>query len=267
MPSKNAYDSWQDTKDEFQKLTGQNTPKPKSFLPRAFNHTGMTSALKAVDKAVDDIDDKKKQKLATYPDFLKKADAAAKTLHTTVASYLKLVEKEALDEVGDDGEKSQLYRGLKYLKAQVNAIVARTDNSINACRVANDKQLSQTQRFAALLRTALKSACAAGTAATKRIKAEPTAEVYNSYFKVNDSPGRKLGASLKNAIKQTKDGNVPALRIDPADIEKHCADYGTENSKRGQIDDNATPQQVLAWTKDFEQIVKAAVAYADELPG
>ena len=260
------FDSWQDSKAEFLRLTGEKKPKPKGFIDRTFNHTNLKTTLKQVDKAMEALDEATRGEALGMPDAIKKARSAAKPLKSAVASYLKVVEADAQTEIADhQGDKTQLYRGLKYLSAELQALVAKVEQNINQFQQSYDKQLNAMEKLAAQAGANLKKAIADAHVATKNIKADPTPAMYNSYFRNSNSPGRAVGASLRGIAKSMERGLLPAGRVDPMAVDELCAPYGTEHSERSTAHDDFTAQQVLAWVKEFEHVVKLAEQVLDDL--
>jgi hypothetical protein len=255
-------DRWEAAKTKFENATGVKKPKPKGFFNSFFNHTGLTTALKDTDAVLDELPRAKQEDI---PKLLKKGDEKVPKLTKAVNDYLKVLEKDAKDEKSDNNEKTDLYKNLKVLSAELKAINAHAINALESAKIVQDKGLSARDQASKMMKTSLASACAVAVAAVKKVQAEPTAETFNKLFKTNDPPGRKIQVQLVSARNQVKEGKLKSLDVDPGFLADKLTPWQGESSPNNILQNTATKQDVLNRLEEFKTLLKLALHYSEQL--
>lgn len=251
-------DRWKKSKNDFTRITGEKKPKPKGFVDKAFNHTGLTGALKSGDQAIV-LMKSASSSGKKVPQAIKIGKKASAHLDKSVAAYLKILEKAAVAE--KSAQKTVYYKGLKFLKAELKAIDAIMDQQVDQLEVATAGGSGLDQAFK-LVYKGLVASCGDAVAAIKKVKADPTPDTYNSVFRVSNTPGRKIIVQLVAAAKANKLGRLPDVAPDPAVVAKQLAPWNANNSKMSAADPNWTKQDVLKAAEEFNKWVKFAVHYS-----
>lgn len=262
-----AYDRWQDTKSKFQQLTGEKKPKPKGFVAQAFGHTGLTKALHGADESIESLEEAQfmpsgEKRDKALAEAIAQGDKILKTMEKECGGYAAFLKKEADDDKADEGQKSQRYRAIKMMKAELDQLVANYDQRLSSIKVFNDNALSKQQQLTKNVKKSMIAACKTAALAIKKVKADPTSGTYNDLFYTSDGPGRQINVQLAQAIKF----ELPVGTVDPEVAKGKLADWNAQGSAKSQISESATEEQVLALIKEFAAAVKFAIRYCDELP-
>ncbi|MEO6710289.1 MAG: hypothetical protein ABIP42_11980, partial [Planctomycetota bacterium] len=112
---------WEAAKTAFTNATGVKKPAPSGAFKAFFNYTSLTGALKDADKALADME---AGKTADLPKLIAAAEKKVPVLAASINSYLKVLEDSAKLEKADSNAKTDLYRHLKVLSAELKAIHA-----------------------------------------------------------------------------------------------------------------------------------------------
>jgi len=258
-----AYlDRWETAKTKFTNETGVKKPKPKGFFKSFFNHTGLTSALKDADAAVENYD---KTKPADQPKLVGKLEEKVAKLTRAINSYLDVLESSAKDEEADNNAKTELYRNLKVLSAELKAINTHALHAVQSRKIMLEKGLGSKEQAAKMMKTALAAACASAVAAVKKVQATPTPAAFNELFKVSDPPGRKIQVQLISAGNQVKEGKLTELDVDPAFIASKLTPWQGNGSPNNVLPPDATKDQVLKRLEEFKTLLKLALHYSQQL--
>jgi hypothetical protein len=255
-------DRWEAAKTKFENATGVKKPKPKGFFNSFFNHTGLTTALKETDAVLDELP---RTKPEDVPKLLKKGDEKIPKLTKAINDYVKVLEKDAKDEMADNNGKTDLYKHLKVLSTELKAINAHAINTLESTKITQQTNLSAKEQAAKMMKTGLASACAYAVAAVKKVQAEPTPDTFNKLFKTNDSPGRKVQVQLVNARNQLKEGKLKSLDIDPGFLAEKLTPWQSESSPNNVLPNTATKQDVLNRLEEFKGLLKLALHYSEQL--
>lgn len=258
---------WEKAKTDFEKMTGKKKPKPNGLLSKAFNHTGLGDALKKCDQFLDAIDkssndEKKRLKLIdaaeTYIGSLKKA----------TDSYIKTLDKAIQSEINDKGEKTEYSRALKFLRTRLDALEKQHESDVGNWKIGVAKDISVTEKAAKMVQKSLLTRIAAAAAGVKKIKADPTVERFDEFFKPSDNIARQVQVQLVAAANAHKKNLLPSgatKRVDP----RHVADLLTPWQAGGKGEAKSDPQwqanDVLSKTAEFTKLLKLAIAYSDDL--
>lgn len=255
-------DRWKSAKNQFQKITGVKKPKPKGFVDKALNHSGLTGALKSADKMLPFFEPGGVKDQKKWPKILQKADKEGASLRKVANAYIKQLEVAAKDEKADKNEKTKYYKGLKMLKAELDTITKVYDQKIDATRISLDKQLSGIQKASKMVDKALTATCANGSAAVKAVKADPTPATFNRIFAVSDNPARKIQVQLVQAATAQKKGLLPSdLIVDPRYVADKFTPWQAGGKNQAQADDNWDAKQVMARTQEFNGLLKLAARF------
>jgi len=173
-------DEWKATKRKFETITGVKKPSEK-VLGMFRKSSGLESALKKCDEQYTLVSQKSTRNTLKEAD-LKGFVTAIADYTKTKTSYLKLVDKAIHDDKSIDTEAETKYsKGLQMLKAELEAL-EKTMESQAAVYDAAIKKLGAVEQTAKNLITATKGAVARALSACAKIKADPTAEVFNGFF-------------------------------------------------------------------------------------
>ncbi len=257
---------WENAKKDFTKITGKSKPKPNGLLDKAFNHTGVSTALKKCDKLVDAIDgevrdmNKKAKLIAAGEKYIPTVAKAAK-------SYMSTLDRAIKDEVSDKGEKTTYSKGLKFLKNELDALESRYEQIIDRNKIALEQDSSGMEKAIKMVHKALKSCIANAAAGVKKVKADPTVDRYNEVFNQSDNIARKVQVQLITAATGQKRGLIPSdgMRVDP----RFIADKLTPWQAQGRPDTHAQPDwdkdRILSQVGEFTKLLKLANAFLDDL--
>lgn len=176
---------------------------------------------------------------------LKELDAALEHHLYTSSKQFDKDAKSARDRVTDETDKARA-KGKSDAEIKVEVDYA--------------KQLAQLSQFS----TQVKTVAAKAKAAVQAIKSDPTPKTYND---VMDRGGRNYTQQFSNLIKLSKDAKCPPkVKEILKGLESHKAGldaYG--NGDRRKIELTATEKDVLAYNKDFVNLLKATYPYAEKM--
>jgi hypothetical protein len=258
---------WEKAKTDFEKMTGKKKPKPNGLIAKAFNHTGVSGALKKCDQLIEAVDNefrdqKKKAKL------IKAAESYIKTVKKETDSYIKTLDKAIQSEINDKGDKTDYSRALKFLRTRLDALEKQHESDVSNRAIGVDKDMTATEKAAKMVQKSLLTRIASAAAGIKKIKAEPTVERFDEFFKPSDNIARQVQVQLVAAANAHKKNLLPGdakKRVDP----RHVADLMTPWQAGGKGEAKSDPQwqanDVLAKTAEFTKLLKLAIAYSDDL--
>lgn len=255
---------WETAKTKFTNATGVKKPKPKGFFNSFFNHTGLTTALKEMD-AIGAQLEAGATKPEEMPKVLAKADDKVSKLTKAINDYLKILENNAKTEEADNNEKTELYRQLKVLSAELKAINASATQLVESTKITQQKDLSVKDKAGQMIKTSLASACANAVLAIKKVQATPTAAMFNECFTTSDPPGRKVQVQLVAARNQIKAGKMHELDVDPGFIADKFTPWQGQNSPNNTLPSTAPQQDVIKRLEDFKGLLKLAAHYSQQL--
>jgi len=237
---------WETAKTKFTSATGEKKPKPKGFFNSFFNHTGLTTALKEAD-AVAALLEPGATKEADAPKAIAKAEEKFGKLSKAIASYLQILQKDAKMEQADSNAKTDLYRNLKVLSAELKAIDASAVQLLDSKKITMQKDLSVKEK------------------AGKMIKTAPTPATFNELFAISDSPGRKIQVQLVSARNQLAAGKMNQLDVDPGYVAEKFTPWQGANSPNNNLPQDADKAAVIKRLEDFKNLLKLALHYSQQL--
>jgi hypothetical protein len=232
---------------------GSPQEKPKRLKAFAAEQKNLTKAA-AKYGAILDVAIKKTDK-NIWPDAYRELKVMRKKLDaitSKVESRLVICSKEYIAEQKKIGEK-----------------IAKTTEKERA-KGATDDEVGEATNFLKQQRMMIgwtkltKAALAKAVATAQAIKADPTAQTYNTEMW---SGGRDMTQQMVNLIKLVQDPKCPKEVVKLMDglppHRNHLAEFG-DGAKR-KIDVNTPKNQVEALNKEFSQLVKAMVPYFDKM--
>lgn len=210
-------DRWETAKRDFTRMTGKSKPKPKGKLDKAFNHTGVSGALKKCDKLIEAIEGEvrdmdKKAKL------IKAGEKYVPTVRKSSADYMKLLDVAVKDEVSDKGEKTIYSKALKFLRTRLDSLEKAFESIVRNHAIALDDSIGGMEKAVKMVRKSLATTVAHAAAGLKKIKANPTPEQFDDIFNTSDNIARKVQVQLVAAANGQKKGLLPqssSRRMDP----------------------------------------------------
>ena len=273
---------------QVQPLQGKGSPRTAEVITVAKGSAPLLKALVAVDST-----DPMKVNAGKEREKLNEALAkVVKAFKSESSKYGKLI--DAAIKATSKGDYPDAFRALKSLKAHLEHIDAaiehhlatsskaaekaqlaardrvqketdaartkgKTDKEVNE-DVDYAKQLVQFTQFA----TQSKTVATKAKAAIQAIKADPTPETYND---VMDKGGRNYTQLMSNLVKLSKDSKCPPKvkeLLNGLDKYKAGLDaYG--GGDRRKVPLTFTKDQVIAYTKEYVQVVKETYPYAEKL--
>ncbi|MCF6233085.1 MAG: hypothetical protein L3J36_08320 [Rhodobacteraceae bacterium] len=287
---------WKAAKLKFEAATGGKKPKvtKKGLFTKARGKTsGVQSLLKVVDKLIPDsmldpVSDKKIVKI-------NKAVSAVKTSGVSYMADILAAVKREKDEFGK--EESVIYRDLKILRSELDAIVAAivSDQAkMYACREATIKEVSGGVKVTYMtLKTVaegIDKTCKEGIAWAQTVLKDPTPENYNdTIFKkarnitqnfsqivkytvpeeaslaaqrsrlqtLEDPKIAQLVVDLDKRVTVAKEGAVPITKETGHD--PFDSSLGKMGNNPVRLHDDADPDEVKAAIKHFLMQVKEAM--------
>jgi hypothetical protein len=255
---------WETAKTKFTNATGEKKPKPTGFFNSFFNHTGLTSALKDADAVAAQLS-AGATKPEDMPKVLAKGDDKFAKLSREITEYLKILDKDAKMEKADNNAKTDLYRNLKVLSAELKAIDAAAGQLLEGTKIARERNLSSQEKAGKMIKTALKSACANAVLAVKKVQAAPTYDTFTELFATHDTPGRKIQVQLVAARNQNAAGKLKTLTVDPGTLADRFNPWQGQTTPKNVLPADATKQDVIARLEEFKGLLKLAVKYSEEL--
>jgi hypothetical protein len=259
---------WSKAKQHFEEKTGKKKPEPKGVFNAYFNHTGLTTALKDADNALEGCG---KAKEADRPKLIKGVEDKVGTLGSAVDRYVETLVKEANAQKFDNqGQKDVVYRELKVLSAELKDIKAKAQHAVNNYKVAlqGGGAHEQTRKQ---MKTMLEAALTHAKLAIKKVMADPTYKTFHECFASGaDTPGRKVQLQLNLAAKMVQEQKLPSLgagQPEPGDIGKDFTPWQGQNSAMSVLADTATKEQVIARVTEFRKLLKRAEDYYEKLVG
>ena len=255
---------WETAKTKFENATGEKKPKPKGFFNSFFNHTGLTGALKDMD-AIVPLLQPGAIKEAEGPKVLAKAEEKSAKLTKSINEYLKILERDAKMEKADNNAKTDLYRNLKVLTAELKAIDASAIQVVDAKKINMRTDISVKEKAGKMMKTALASACANAVLAVKKVQATPTAATFNDLFCTSDTPARKVQVQLIAARNQLAAGKLKQLDVDPGYIAEKFNPWQGQGTPMSSVPDTAQKQVVIARIEQFKSLLKLAHHYSEQL--
>lgn len=273
---------------QVQPLQGKGSPRTAEVITVAKGSGPLLKALVAVDGTDPTKVNPGKERDKLHEGLTK----AAKTYKSESSKYGKLIDTAI--KATSKGEHPDAFRALKSLKAHLEHIDAAIEHHIATsskaaekaqvaarARVENEtesarkkgksdaevkeevdyaKQLVQFTQFA----TQSKTVATKAKAAIQAIKADPTPATYND---VMDKGGRNYTQLMSNLIKLSKDSKCPPKvkeLLNGLDKYKAGLDaYG--GGDRRKVPLTFTKDQVIAYTKEYVQVVKETYPYAEKL--
>jgi hypothetical protein len=187
------------------------------------------------------------------------ADKYATECAATIAKLEKSIEQQKKIKALGDANAAEVLKGLKVLKTTLAAIEkentqwhANSQSVVANLGKAIDKQAEIAKNFL----TSLKAEVAKGLAAAQRVKADPTVNTYNAEM----YRARNVGQLISNIPKLTAGGYALPTSI-PANHATHATTLKPfTNGALMSMPAAATPAQVLAAIKQYNQALKAVVA-------
>lgn len=250
-----------------------------------------TSALMESLAALDENDptegrqDEKAKRLKAFAAEQKKLAKVATKYGAALDAAIKKTDKDIWPEA---------YRELKVMQKKLDAITAKVESRLVTCskeyvaeqrklgekitkttekeraKGATDDEVNKATAFLKQQRMMIgwtkltKAALAKAIATAQAIKADPTAQTYNTEMW---SGGRDLTQQMVNLIKLVQDPKCPKEVVKLMDglpaHRNHLAEFG-DGAKR-KIDVNASKNQVETLNKEFSQLVKTMVPYFDKM--
>lgn len=264
----NFLSDWEKAKKEFESITGKSKPKPNGLFAKAFNHSGLTGDLKTCDKRVDAIEAEVKD-MAKRTKLIVEGKKHVPAIAKSAASYLKVLEDAIKDETSDNaGAKTTYSKGLKFLKASLDAIEKTYETKISSYEIANDATTTGFVKATKMVHKSLISTIAIATAGAKKIKASPTAATFNEIFNTSDNVARKVQVQLVQADNAHKKGLLPPdarKRVDPRLIADMLTPWQAGGKGEAIAAPTWTTAQVIGKLAEFLKILKLANAYCDDL--
>jgi len=260
-------DRWDVAKRDFTKMTGKSKPKPKGLIDKAFNHTGVSTALKKCDQLIAAIegevkDMKKKGKLIAA------GDSYISTVKKSCTSYMKLLDVAVRDEISDKGVKTTYSKALKFLRARLDSLEKQFESTIGNHQIASDHSTTGMEKAVKMVRRSLTATVANAAAGMKKIKANPTPEQFDEIFNTSDNIARKVQVQLISAATGQKKGMLPpssSRRVDPRYVADLLTPWQAGGKGEAVADPDWTSQEVLAKLADFTRLLKLSNAFLDDL--
>ena len=169
-------------------------------------------------------------------------------------------------EKADNNAKTDLYRNLKVLSAELKAIDASAWQLLEGTKIARQQDLSTMDKAGKMVKSALNSAVANAVLAVKKVQAAPTPATFNELFAISDPPGRKLQVQLLAAKNQIAAGKLKsAEKVDPGFIADKLAPWQSQNAANNNLPSTATKQEVTARLEQFKSLLKYTVEYSQQL--
>ncbi len=253
---------WTTAKTKFEDSTGVKKPKPTGVFNKFFNHTSLTAALAECDGNVGIMATAAPK---DKPKLLVAAEKSVPKMSTAISTYVKVLEDSANDEKSDAKAKTELYRHLKLLIAELKAIDAHAHTTLSSVKIAMDTTLNAQQIGAKNMQNMLKAALANANLAVKAVQADPTPTTFNKYFDTNDTPGRKVQVQLVAAADQQDTGKIPAVIVDPRNVAEMFTPWQAQLKPKTKLLLTATKEQVTARINEFKEVLKFAQRYSDAL--
>lgn len=269
MAAKTLVDQWEDAKSEFERITGEKK-KSKSKLAGSVFSKGLTPSLKSLEKKLDALQVANDQPTKDAKSIAKAVAAARKeqeAAEKTGEKYKASLKSDADDDIADNrGQKTELSKGLKYLVAEIDRLLAVARQKIDTLEIANSG-LAGKEQYYKMVVPSLVSATKVSIAAIKKVKADPTPATWKSLFYVTDPPGRKMHVQLQAAVRANQEGAFPNLSVDPAVLVERLDDWrGSPPTYTGpQIHDDAPPEEILDRLEVIRSTTQAVVRYLEEL--
>lgn len=299
----NYLSTWKAAKQKFENATGLKKPTEtmKVFSVEVRKSAGVESALKAVDKAVPDnlLEPLSTKAIKAIAKAVAEADAAG-------TKYLKVLETHIEKEKKGPGgkEASAIYRDLKILRAELEAIIAGAKSDVAkayASRESLEKEVSKMYRNTFItiktLAEGIERTSKEALVYAQAILKNPTPQQFNSSF---DTAARNLTQNLANVRKWTMPSEIDPVyqkkRLEALEEDSKIAEavhdlyHTSEKCKRAvlpllaqrgnsplnadlarmannppRFPEDTTKEDVIAATKHFVAQVKECLRIAGEL--
>lgn len=260
-----VLDRWETAKDEFTRITGKKKPKPNGLIAKAFNHSGLTKAMKECDKALESVEKERDQ--AKRAKLLSDAAKKVAPMHSAAKDYIKVLDSAIKDEIADKGEKTDYSKGLKYLSAQLDALAKWYDAKIDQQKIAADQSTGAAEKAVKMVQKSVVSTLANAVAGLKKVKADPTPATFNEIFNQSDNPARKLQVQLVAAANGQKKGLLPTrgIRVDPRTVADMLTPWQAGGKGQAIATDDMDKAAILKRLGELADIVKLAKAFVDDL--
>ena len=271
-----------------QPLQGKGSPRTKETISVAEDSAPLLKALIAIDKTDPMTKNAGKEREKLH----KGLEKEVKGFKSAASKYKKLI--AAAVKTTDKGDHKDAYRSLKTLGAHLDTVDAAIDHHLFTsskqfekdsmkARERVEKETDKAQKkglsdvdvnkeadYAKQLRqltqfsTQVKTVATKAKSAVQAIKADPTPKTYND---VMESGGRNYTQQFVNLIKLSKDAKCPPkvkeLLKGLDGYRSGLSAYGDGNRRRIPLD---TPEKdVLAYNKEFVQLLKATYPYAEKM--
>lgn len=263
-------DRWTKAKAEFGNQTHKKKPREKLWK-LAISHTGLTSALAAVDKAREACDkannDVYHKRMTLDAGKKVQADYAKKqaALVKVVADYQKVLATEINKELGKHPDDKTVWeKGLKYLSKELKAICdisaqnvassALNYNEMTRDKGVADKQLMTWEQNMQAAISKARSAIAKCKMMAMGAKTQGAAKAVQEYnASIPGGTGRDICMQLVFARK------LESLRAGPDPAWKVMEAWNTKNTHT--LREGASAEDVLAKVKIFSDAVKLTDAW------
>lgn len=265
MPQTDHAQEWEDAKEHFEAVTGEDKPNSSFFKHR----TGLTKKLKTLDELFDVPSDRTD---------LKKYEKEIKAFTKAADEYIEVLDAEIQKERNKQAEKTRK-RALQALKTRLQSYEALYNLNLE------DKKSSQEganalETLQRRLGKQLKLGVANCVASLKAIKSDPAPAIYNAEM---EKGARSLTTALKGfrQIRDLKKREVEKAggTYQQSDMSRYWFDKAEEygggltpyadgrgpaGDKR-TVDETADQNAIMAEIKTVSDIVKAVVATFDPL--
>jgi len=271
-----------------QALQGKGSPRTGEVIDVVKGSAPLVKALVEIDGSDPTAKNPGKERDALY----KAMEKGIKNFKGAAAKYGKLIDT-AVKATGK-GEYPEAYRSLKALKAHLDHTEASIEHhaattskeQIKAQDKASEKIAKETQKardkglsdkevnqevdYSKQLRqliqfsTQVKTVATNAKAAVQAIKSDPTPATYNE---VMDRGGRNYTQQFSNLIKLSKDSKCPPkVKELLKGLDRYSSGldaYG--NGNRRTIPTTTSREDVLAYNKEFVQLLKNTYPYAEAM--
>jgi hypothetical protein len=249
-------EKWEKAKAEFEELTKKKKPRESKGIWNAFGaHTGLSGPLKKIDAALANAQNAQERKRDNEQalKFVAEGEKEYKSFSSAADSYLKVLWKSVDTEVvkrqkdqADPDLKTTYERALKALRASLESLKAEIPARLDQLRVANEqatKDLGIKQKLLLSLWKNFDAAIYRAAAAAKKVKANPTVEVFNGEFP-------KAARDLRMQLVAGRDGDIQ-MNAEPQPYIDELQVY--DNLK---LPKNADAGTVMKQIKEFENTCK-----------